>query len=405
MLIPSIDLRGGKAVQLRQGRDLVLTAGEDPRDLAARFGRAGQIAVIDLDAALGTGDNEALVADLCGIAICRVGGGIRDREKARRLLKAGAHRLIIGTAATAEFLAELPRRTVLVAVDAWEDRVVDRGWTATTNEQPIARAQRLAPLVAGFLYTIVEREGMAQGADMERFGAFRAAVAGEVTVAGGITQVAEVAALDRAGMDAQVGMALYTGALRVADGVTAALRRDEAVPTVVQDVRDGRVLIVARSTRETLAESIETGDVVLHSRTRGRWRKGATSGDTMRLMRVELDCDRDAVLMHVVPVGPACHTGAASCFGDRPFSLGELERVIGERARADDASSYTRQLLADAVTRRAKIIEEAAEVVDARTKADLRWEAADLVYHTMVHLVAEGLTLRDLVAELGARRR
>jgi phosphoribosyl-ATP pyrophosphohydrolase/phosphoribosyl-AMP cyclohydrolase len=392
-------------VQLRQGRDLVLTADEDPRALAERFGRAGQIAVIDLDAALGTGDNEALVAELCGIAVCRVGGGIRDPDKARRLLKAGAHRLIVGTAATPEFLVELPRRVVLAAVDARDDEVVDHGWTVGTAEGPLGRAQRLSPFVAGFLYTVVEREGMEQGADVDRFRAFREAVDGEVTVAGGITQVSEVVALDLAGMDAQIGLALYKGSLRVAEGVAATLRSDEPVPTVVQDARDGRVLIVARSTRETLAESIETGDVVLFSRSRGRWRKGATSGDTMRLTRMELDCDRDTVLMHVVPAGAACHTGTASCFGDRPFSLAELERVIGERARADDASSYTRQLLDDAVTRRAKIIEEAAEVVEARTREEVRWEAADLMYHTMVHLMAEGLTLRDVVAELAARRR
>jgi len=408
MLIPSIDIANGKAVQLREGRELVLTSDRDPRELAREFGRLGEIAVIDLDAAMGMGDNLLLVEDLCRIASCRVGGGIRDIERARRLLKAGARTLIIGTRATPEFLEQLPVGRVMVALDARGDTVVTDGWTTASEESPLARARRLERYVSGFLYTIVEREGTEAGVDRDRIRALAEHISVPLTAAGGITTTEEVAELDRMGVDAQVGMAIYKGGLRPAECLAAVVafgQDDASVPTIVQDARDGRVLMVARSTAETLMESAETGAVILWSRRRGRWRKGEESGNTQELIRVEVDCDRDALLFHVVPSGPSCHTGAESCFGERPFSFGALEQAIQERAASTDASSYTRQLLNDTIERRAKLLEEVNELAEAREKTALRWEAADVMYHLLVHLHANGITLQDVIWELEARRR
>lgn len=408
MLIPSIDLVRGQAVQLREGRELELVADEHPRDLARRFGRVGEIAVIDLDAARGTGDNLPLIEELCTLAPCRVGGGIRDVERGRRLLRAGARRLIIGTAAEPEFLQEFPAGRLMAAVDARDGRVVDHGWERQLVETPVERARRLEPYVGGFLYTIVEREGTQGGVDMARVLALAEAVGKRVTAAGGIRTADEIQALDRLGVDAQVGMALYRGTITPGDGLAVVLdfaKHDGRVVTVVQDARDGRVLTVSHSTRETLVESVETGDVVLHSRSRGRWRKGEESGNSQRLVRAEVDCDRDAILFLVEPAGPACHRGTASCFGDRPFSLAQLEQVIAERAASADDGSYTARLLTDGVTRRAKIIEEAHELVDANTPAGIRWEAADLLYHVLVDLAARGVPLAAVITELESRRR
>jgi phosphoribosyl-ATP pyrophosphohydrolase len=408
MLIPSIDLVRGQAVQLRQGRELELVADDDPRDLARRFGRVGEIAVIDLDAARGTGDNLALIEELCAIAPCRVGGGIRDIERGRRLLRAGARRLIIGTAADPEFLQEFPAARLMAAVDARHGRVVDHGWEHQLDESPVERARRLEPYVGGFLYTVVEREGTQQGVDIARVQDLAQAVEKPVTAAGGVRRVAEIQALDRLGVDAQVGMALHRGAIGLGDGLAAVLdftKNEGRVVTVVQDARDGRVLAVARSTRETLVESVESGNVVLHSRRRGRWRKGEASGNTQRLVRVEVDCDRDAVLFHVEPAGAACHRGTASCFGDRPFSLAQLEQVIAERVAAGQDGSYTARLLTDGVTRRAKIIEEAHQLLDADSFAAIRGEAADLLYHVLVDLAARDVPLAAVIAELASRRR
>ena len=408
MLIPSIDLVRGQAVQLRQGRELELVAEENPRDLARRFGRVGEIAVIDLDAARGTGDNLPLIEELCALAPCRVGGGIRNVERGRRLLRAGARRLIIGTAAEPGFLREFPATRLVAAVDARDGHVVDCGWERQLSESPVERARRLEPHVGGFLYTVVEREGTQEGVDIARVQALAEAVGKPVTAAGGVRAADEIRALDRMGVDAQVGMALYRGAIGLGEGLAAVLdftEHDGRMVTVVQDARDGRVLTVAYSTRETLVESVDTGEVVLPARRRGQRRTGEESGSAQRLVRVEADCDRAAILFLVAPTGPACGRGTASCFGDRPFSLAQLEQVIADQAAAAEDGSYTKRLLTDAVTRRAKIIEEAHELVDADTVAGVRWEAADLLYHVLVDLAARDVPLATVVTELESRRR
>jgi len=408
MLIPSIDLVRGQAVQLRQGRELELVADEDPRDLAERFGRVGEIAVIDLDAARGTGDNLALIEELCAIAPCRVGGGIRDVERGRRLLRAGARRLIVGTAAEPEFLGEFPPARLIAAVDTRDGRVVDDGWERPLDESPVERARRIEPHVGGFLYTIIERDGTEEGVDIARVEALAQAVRKPVTAAGGVRELREIRALDRLGVHAQVGMALHRGTIGLGEGLAAVVDFDGDVGravTIVQDARDGRVLTVAHSTRETLVESVETGQVILLSRRGGRVWKGEPSGHAQRLIRVEVARDRDVLLFHAQPDGPDSHRGTASCFGDRPFSLVELEQVIAERASAGQDGSYTARLLTDDVTRRAKIIEEAHELVDAEGFAAIRWEAADLLYHLLVDLAARKVPLAAVIAELESRRR
>jgi phosphoribosyl-ATP pyrophosphohydrolase/phosphoribosyl-AMP cyclohydrolase len=407
VLIPSIDLVKGRAVQLRQGEELELVAEEDPRDLVRRFGRVGEVAVIDLDAARGTGDNLALIEEMCALAPCRVGGGIRDVERGQRLLRAGARRIVIGTMAEPAFLEQFPTGRVIAAVDSREDRVVDRGWRRRTDEGPVERAKRLEPYVSGFLYTVVEREGTETGLDVARVTSLREAVEKPVTAAGGVRSVDEIVVLDRLGVDLQVGMALYKGTIGLGEALAAVMdfgQDSGRAPTVVQDARDGRVLMLAHSTRETLTEAVETGDVILWSQ-RGRWRKGEQSGNTQRLVRVEVDCDRDALLFLVEPTGPACHRGTASCFGERPFSLQGLEAVIADRAAAAEDGSYTKLLLGDAVARRAKVLEEANELVDAGTYAQVRGEAADLLYHVLVELAARNVPLAAVIAELESRRR
>src|SRR5260221_10858530 len=132
MIIPSIDLMGGQAVQLIGGKEHALDAG-DPLPLAERFGLCGEIAVIDLDAALGQGQNRALIEKLCARARCRVGGGIRDAATGRAWLDAGAGKIILGTAARPEILREFPRDRVIAALDAVDGEVVVEGWRTKTG--------------------------------------------------------------------------------------------------------------------------------------------------------------------------------------------------------------------------------------------------------------------------------
>ena len=199
-------------------------------------------------------------------------------------------------------------------------------------------------------------------------------------------------------------------------------RDSGTVVIVAQDAASGRVLMVANADREALERTIETGEMHYRSRTRGLWRKGATSGNVQRVVSLTLDCDNDTVLARVLSAGPACHTGAVSCFDDSsaaPNIWSALAATISarhgevkEESRADADSispeqrkksrSYTRKLLLDRNLRLKKIGEESAELVTACADGDATRsaeEAADLVYHVGVALEATGSSL-DVVAAI-----
>lgn len=405
MIVPSIDLMGGQAVQLRQGRQHVLTAEQSPVDLARRFAFYGEIAVVDLDAALGRGSNRDLVKELCRVARCRVGGGVRTGEDVEDLIKAGATRVVIGTAATPEFLGRFPPEWLHVAVDARSGRVTDRGWTADTGELVADRARRLEPLCSGFLFTQVEVEGTMSGVPLDPVRQLVSQVRVPVTVAGGVRDLADVRGLEALGCDVQVGMSLYTGALSLDDALlTLPAFEKGPIPTIAQ-APDGRVLMLAWSTQESLREALTLRRGVYWSRSRqALWRKGDESGHTQALLGVRYDCDADTLLFVVDQRGAACHTGKATCFGDVPaFTLDSLAAIISSRRGDDPSRSWTAKLLNDPELVRAKIMEEAGEVCSADTRANLVWEAADLFYHTMVLLEAQGIGLREVEAELRGR--
>ena len=182
------------------------------------------------------------------------------------------------------------------------------------------------------------------------------------------------------------------------------------VTVVTQDARSGVVLMVAHADREAIERTIASREMHYRSRARGAWHKGATSGHTQRLVSLTPDCDGDAVLARVIPNGPACHTGAESCFAPpRGDALGTLDAVIRERAETpslDAPESYTRRLLADRNLRLKKLGEEAAELVLACADEDgdrAVEEGADLVYHVLVALRATGRSLDDLREALRRR--
>lgn len=177
-------------------------------------------------------------------------------------------------------------------------------------------------------------------------------------------------------------------------------RQDGFVTVIAQDHRTGAVLMVARADREAMERTLATGEMHYHSRSRGLWHKGATSGNVQRVVSLTADCDGDAVLARVIPAGPACHTGDLSCFkaaGAAGDAVGILNAVVEERqgasVRDEPGTSYTRKLLADRNLRLKKLGEEAAELVVACADGDTEravQEAADLVYHTITALRAVG---------------
>jgi len=182
------------------------------------------------------------------------------------------------------------------------------------------------------------------------------------------------------------------------------------VTVVAQDARTGVVLMLAHADREALEQTLRTGEMHYHSRARGLWRKGATSGNVQMVVTLTADCDGDAILARVISEGPACHEGSRSCFGDTALSaepIGAVDAIIAERMASGDAGkSHTRRLLDDRNLRLKKIGEEAAELVTAcaDNEADrAAEETADLLYHALVALRATGGSLADVQRVLAQR--
>jgi len=234
VLIPSIDLKDGKVVQLVQGETLALTS-NDLDGWIARFSSFPKVQLIDLDAAMSLGHNDDIVRRVAAQLPCRVGGGIRSVGRAQDLIEAGAHAVIVGSAFFdarggrsadgppllkldfARALAEtVGVERVIAAVDSRGGRVVIHGWKTTLPIGAVEAVQALDPYVGEFLYTHVDKEGLMQGTDMDAIRAVREATNRRVTAAGGITTREEIEALDALSVDAVVGMAIYTGLLNIA---------------------------------------------------------------------------------------------------------------------------------------------------------------------------------------------
>jgi phosphoribosylformimino-5-aminoimidazole carboxamide ribotide isomerase len=224
MLIPSIDLMGGKIVQLVQGEKKALEF--DNLDYwIERFSRYPLVQVIDLDAARGTGNNRAIVNQIVQRLNCQVGGGIRSLENARDALEAGARRVILGSAllkdgkintpCAATLASALGSAALVFALDSRGGRVAIDGWRKDTAVTAFDMIRVLEPFCETFLYTHIDTEGLMGGIPMETVGAIRRATSRRLVVAGGITTQQEIDSLDALGMDAVVGMALYSGRISV----------------------------------------------------------------------------------------------------------------------------------------------------------------------------------------------
>jgi len=224
MLIPSIDLKGGAVVQLVQGERLAIRD-EDVFAWVRKFETFPKVQVIDLDAAMSIGDNLALVRTIAGRLTCRVGGGVRTVERARDILAAGAQQVIVGSslfrngAPNLDFARELAdalgRDKIIAAVDSKGGRVVIHGWKTALPVTAVDAVRALEPFCAEFLYTHVDKEGLMGGTDMAAIRAVAGATTRKVTAAGGITTQAEIDELDAIGIDAVVGMAIYTRTLSI----------------------------------------------------------------------------------------------------------------------------------------------------------------------------------------------
>ncbi len=407
MIIPSIDLMNGKAVQLRQGKEKVLER-EDVLELAREFRKYGEIAVIDLDAAFGKGDNLELIKKLCKIADCRVGGGIRTTERANEILQAGAKKIIIGTKATPKFLAQLPKKRVIVAIDSKDGYIVNKGWKFKTRKKTKELVQELGPYCSGFLFTDVNREGMLKGIDFSKIKRIKEATKNKLTVAGGVSSLNDIKWLESLGIDSQIGMGLYTGKIDLPDSFISILdfgKNNGLIPTIVQD-EEKQVLMLAFSNKESLLKTFKEGRAAYYSRARKQlWTKGETSGNFQEILKVRYDCDRDTLLFTVKQKNAACHFGQYSCFGEKNFNFQELYDVIADRIKNPEEKSYTSKIASSESKIKQKINEECLEVLNFKDRNNLAWEISDLFYFIFVLMAKNGVDVRDIENELWRRRR
>jgi len=229
MIYPSIDLMNGKVVQLVQGkREQKRIEIEDVLGTARKFSDAGfKIQLIDLDAAMGKGDNLSIVKLLCRQFKCRVGGGIRTVARAEEIIRAKAEKIIVGSKVfdggkiNVLFLKQLNKKfgkdKVIIAIDSIGGKIVIKGWKETTGLDPIKIVKELEPYCSEFLYTYVDKEGMMQGTDYVTLRRLKTTTKNEVTAAGGIASIDEIDKLERLGVNCVLGMALYTGKVTLED--------------------------------------------------------------------------------------------------------------------------------------------------------------------------------------------
>lgn len=430
MVISSIDLKGGHVVQLKNGKDLVLQR-DDADSLISEFNKYGEVAIIDLDAALGNTDekgntaNTELLKSLLRKGNVRVGGGIRTVKKARELVSLGAEKVIIGSAAwnldrknggsilNTEFLDELAssigKQRIIISVDAINGKIAIKGWTETADISLIEGAREAEKYASELLFTCVEKEGCMQGTDMEMVKQLRDSVKCRVVAAGGVNSLEQIVQLEKLHCDVQLGMALYTGAVNLKESFVNCIdweKTNGMVPVIAQSPA-GEVLMMGYSNKEALEKTFELGKLTFFSRTRNTlWTKGETSGHFLELVKLRADCDRDTILATVIPHGGVCHTGSFNCFSSEADEKSSMERLYGtiaERFANPRPGSYTATLNDKRV--REKILEEAEEFTEAEGKDEVIWEAADLFYFASVLMYKEGVTWQDVYNELDRRHK
>ncbi len=409
MIIPSIDLYDGQAVQWRQGKEPVL-ARDDVFEILEDFSLYGEVAIIDLNAATGQGDNRTLIEQLLKKKPCRVGGGIRSLQQAQDYLKAGASKIILGTSAFSDWVTKISPDNLIFAIDAVGDEWVSHGWKQGSGKSVLDIIPELENNCSEFLYTQVEKEGMLQGMDEQRIQQVVAASNVTVTVAGGITTTSDIRKLQRMGANAQIGMAIYTGKITLNNAFieTVDFKKLPLIPTIVQDSETKDVLMLAYSNQQSLQQALTQRRGIYWSRSRNElWRKGDSSGDKQQLLQVDMDCDADTLLFQVRQTGSACHLKRWSCFPtqSKKFSLETLDKVFQKRLNNPEEKSYTSKLFASADFQAEKLREECEELIDTDNYIDARWEAADLLFFTLIAAKSRGVSIKDIINELRSRHK
>lgn len=454
-VIPCLDVKDGrvvKGINFEGLRDI-----GDAVEAARRYDEADADELVFLDiSATAEGrktmlDVVARVAEQVFIPLT-VGGGVSAVEHVEALLHAGADKVAINSAAVKDpdLITRASERfgaqCVVVAVDAkrvpvegggTRFEVFVAGGKVPTGKEALAWIEEAVARGAGeILLTSIDADGTKQGFDLELLRLARERVNVPIVASGGAGALSHFKDAVTAGADAVLAASLFHDRILTIDDVKGHLAgegvdvrfrprmevtggepvfdRDGLLPTILVDAATGEVLTFAFSSVESWRRMRATGETWLWSRSRKElWRKGATSGHTQRVRSIALDCDRDAAVVRVEAHGPACHTGARSCFcqagpSRAGSSLVTLDDVLAQRQRERPAGSYTTQLLADDNKRMKKLGEELVEFVRALhvgSTDDVIEEASDLLFHMAVALRAKALTLKDVSHKLLDRAR
>lgn len=406
MILPSIDLMNGKAVRLLQGEEQIIER-DNVIELAKYYGRFGEIVITDIDAAKGTGNNESIIKEICKITNCIVGGGIRDIEKAQRLLAYGAKKLIISPAADDTFINKLPKNRIYIAIDVKDGKVLSLGRSRFVDSTPIDIIKRLTPYCLGFIYSLVDREGTLKGTDLEQLKEIRNATTKELIAAGGIHSLQEIITLQGMNISSLLGTCIYKGQVELEEAFCKCIdfeKRCGYIPTIVQDYDTKQVLSLAYSTPESLKQALKEGKGIYFSRSKKKiWIKGETSGNIQELVTARFNCSLDAVLFLVKQKGNSCHLGRYSCFGDKEFTIDELYRLFQERNKLMPDNSYTTKLFQDKFLLKQKIMEHAFKMLYQENNNDFSNEAANLIYHILTYMVEKNVSPQDILNSLSCK--
>lgn len=317
MIIPSIDIMDGNVVQLKQGKEKVYENSDIDR-VINQYRVFPEINVIDLDSAMGKGNNKELIKRICKEIDCNIGGGIRTIEIAREYIEAGAKSIIVGTKANKDFLSNLPKEKVVVALDVKDGKIAVKGWQELEEENIYEKMIELEPYCKKYLVTNVDVEGLNAGTNLKFFESLVGKTKNDIMVAGGITTIEEIKHIHTFGLDQVLGMAITSGKLNIIDCYIEIMdfeKQNGLIPTIVQDITTKEVLMLAYSNKESLKRTYESNFATYYSRARNKlWTKGETSGNVQKIKKIYLDCDSDTLLFLVSQKGVACHRNKRTCF-------------------------------------------------------------------------------------------
>ena len=333
IVFPAIDIKDGRCVRLYKGDfATVHQVAESPLETACSFREAGAdwIHMVDLDGAkTGLKTNSSIfieVAEKSGLKV-ELGGGIRDRQSLEFYFSKGISRCILGSAALKdpEFVRQAVKTygdKIAVGIDAVNGMVAAEGWQEVSSVPYLEFARRMEEIgVQTLIFTDISKDGTLEGPNMEQLTALKEAVSCHIIASGGIRELSHICTLAKMNLYGAIcGKSLYCGTLHLASAIVAAnldclFEKNLLIPTVIQEVSTGQVLMLAYMNRTSLERTMDTGTTWFWSRSRQEyWNKGATSGHFQHVISIAADCDNDTLLIRVNQDGAACHTGSHSCF-------------------------------------------------------------------------------------------